>query len=93
MMVNEDQHRENCTKIRGTSNVPGDSSCSQWVEQSAREDVNPHGSRGRAARSRKLTEKVLAYKKETLRERRRKINGRLIRSTAPLRTYFFPVRT
>ena len=46
MMVNEDQHRENCTKIRETSNVPGDSSCSQWVEQSAREDVNPHGSRG-----------------------------------------------
>ena len=31
MMVNEDQHCENWTKIRETS-VPGDSSCSQWVE-------------------------------------------------------------
>ena len=47
----------------------------------------------RAARSRKLTGKGLAYKKETLRERIRKINGRFTRSTAPLGTYFFPVRT
>ena len=31
MMVNEDQHCENRTKIRETS-VPGDSSCSQWAE-------------------------------------------------------------
>ena len=39
MMVDEDQHRETWAKIRETSSVPGDSSCSQWVEQSAREDV------------------------------------------------------
>ena len=32
MMINEDQHRVNWTKIRDTSSVPGDSSCSQWVE-------------------------------------------------------------
>ena len=38
-MVNEDQHRETWTKIRETSSVPDDSSCSQWVEQSAREEV------------------------------------------------------
>ena len=31
MMVNEDQHCEDLTKIRETS-VPGDSSCSQWIE-------------------------------------------------------------
>ena len=37
------------------------------------------GNIGRATRSRNLTEKGLAYKKETLTERRRKINGRLIR--------------
>ena len=43
MMVNEDQHRETWTNIRETSSVPGDSSCSQWVEQSAREDVIRHG--------------------------------------------------
>ena len=34
MMVNEDQRRGNWTKIRETSSMPGDSSCSQWVEQS-----------------------------------------------------------
>ena len=59
--------------------MPGDSSCSQWVEQSAWEDVMRQGNIGRATRSRNLTEKGLAYKKETLTERRRKINGRLIR--------------
>ena len=48
MMVNEDQYQGNWTKIRETSIVPGDSSCSQWVEQSAREVVVPHGSEGRA---------------------------------------------
>ena len=37
------------------------------------------GNIGRATRSRNLTEKGLAYKRETLTERRRKINGRLIR--------------
>ena len=42
VMVKEDQHREPWTKIRETSSVPGDSSCSQWVEQSEREDVIRH---------------------------------------------------
>ena len=59
--------------------MSGDNLCSQWVEQSAREDIIQHGNRGRATRSTNLTEKSLAYKKETLRETRRKINGRLIR--------------
>ena len=42
MMVNEDQHREPWIKIRETSSVPGDSSCSQWVEQSEGKDVIRH---------------------------------------------------
>ena len=69
MMVNKDQHRETWTKIRETLSVPGDSSCSQWVEQSAREGIIRHGNSGRATRSRNPTEKGLAYKKENLRER------------------------
>ena len=79
MMINEDQHQGNWTKIRETSSVPGDSSCSQLVEQRAGEVVVPHGSEGRGTRSRNFTEEGLAYKKETLRERRRKFNSRLIR--------------
>ena len=43
LMVSEDQHRETWTKIREPSSVPGDSSCSQWVEQSAREDIIRNG--------------------------------------------------
>ena len=89
MMVNEDQHLETWTKIRKTSSVPSDSSCSQWVEQSAREDVIRHVSRSRATRSRNLTEKGLAYKKETLRERRRNINGRLIRKYSTIEDLLF----
>ena len=70
-MVNEVQHYETWTKIGETLSVPDDSSYSQWVEQSAREGIIRHGNRGRATRSRTLTEKGLAYKKETLRERER----------------------
>ena len=29
MMINEDQHQGNCTKIRETSSEPGDGTCSQ----------------------------------------------------------------
>ena len=52
--------------------MPGDSSCSQWVEQSAREVVISHGSGCRATRSGNLIEKGLTYKKETFREREEK---------------------
>ena len=69
--------------------MPGDSSCSQWVEQSAWEDVMRQGNIGRATRSRNLTEKGLAYKKETLTERRRKINGRLIRKYRAIEDLLF----
>ena len=89
MMVNEDQYQGNWTKIRETSIVPGDSSCSQWVEQSAREVFIPHGSDGRATISRNLTEKGLAYMKETLREKRRKIDSRLIRKYSTIEDLLF----
>ena len=92
MMVNEDQYRGNCSNIRETSNVPGDSSCLQWVEQSARKVVIPHGSEDRETRSRNLSEKGLAYKKETLRERRRKINRRLIRKYSTIEDLLFSGR-
>ena len=63
MMVNEDLQQGNWTKIRETSSMSGDSSYSQWVEQSAREAVIPHHSEVRGTRSRNLTEKGLAYKR------------------------------
>ena len=92
VIVNKNQHHGNWTKIRKTSSVPGDSSCSQWVEQSAKEVIIPHGREGRATRSRNLTEKCLVYKKETLRERRKNINSRLIRKYFTMKDYL-PVRT
>ena len=78
--MGQDQRDIECT---------GDSLCSQWVEQSAREDVIQQGNIGRATRSRNFTEKGLAYKKETLRERRRKINGRLIRKYSTIEDLLF----
>ena len=89
MMVNEDQYGENWNKIRETSSLPIDSSCSQWVEQRARKNIIPHGSGGRATRSRNLTEKGLEYMKETLRETRRKISGRLIRKYSSVEDLLF----
>ena len=70
--------------------MPGDdNSCSQWVENNGREDVIPDVGEGRSAGSRNLTEKGLAYQKETLRERRRKINGRLIRKYSTIEDLLF----
>ena len=69
MMVNEDLHWENWTKIRETYHMPSDSSCSQWVEKNGREVLIPDVGEGKSTRSMKLTEEGLAYK-ETLRERR-----------------------
>ena len=89
MMVNQDQHWENWTKIRETSSMPGSSSCSQWVEKNGREVAIPDAGEGRSTRSRNLTEKGLEYKKETLRERRRKINGRLIRKYSAIEDLLF----
>ena len=51
--------------------------------------VIPHGSEGRATRSRNLIEKDLAYKRETLRERRRNINSTLIRKYSTIEDLLF----
>ena len=48
-----------------------------------------HGSGGRATRSRNLTEKGLEYMKETLRETRRKISGRLTRKYSTVEDLLF----
>ena len=89
MMVNGDQHLGNWTKIREATSMPGDSSCSQSVEQSAREVVITYGSEGWAAGPRNLTEKGFTYKKETLRKRKRKINSRLIRKCSTIEDLLF----
>ena len=69
--------------------MSGDSSCSQWVEKNGREVVIPDVGEGRSTRSRNFIEKRLAYKKETLRERRRKINGRRIRKYSTIEDLLF----
>ena len=75
---------------RRTFSLLGESNCSKWVNQNvAREDVNGKGGEGRIKTSRNLTAKGLAYKCNILRERRSRINGRLIRKLLPLKTYSF----
>ena len=69
--------------------MPGDSSCSQWVKKNGREVVIPDVGEGRSTRSRNLTEKGLTYKKEALREKRRKVNGRLIRKYSTIEDLLF----
>ena len=69
--------------------MPGDSSCSQWLEQSARGVVILHVSQGRALRSRNLIEKGLTYKKKSLRAERSKINSRLIRKHSTIEDLLF----
>ena len=51
-----------------------------------------HGSEGRATISRNLTEKGLVCKKETLRERRRNINSRLIRKYSTTEDLLFSTK-
>ena len=71
-MIHDDQGR----KIHS---VPDESICSKWVEQSRREAPISENYQEGFKRSRKMTMKGLLHKKNTLRERRRKINSRLIR--------------
>ena len=87
IIINDDQHRGSWTKIRETSSMLR--SCSQWIQQCAREVFIPHGIENRATRYRKLTEKGLAYNKESLRERRSKINSRLIRKYSTIENLLF----
>ena len=78
---------------RQTFSLPGESSCSKWVNQNAsREDVNAECGEGRSKRSRNLTPKRLAYKCNILWERRSRINERLIRKYATIEDLLFSRR-
>ena len=59
-----------------TDSLPGISSCSKWIEQKS---ITYEVVWTRRRRPRNLTEKGVAHKLQTLKEKRRKINGRLIR--------------
>ena len=78
---------------RRTFSLPDESSCSKWVNQNeAREDVNAAGGEVRSKKSRNLAPKELAYKCNILRERRNRINGRLIRKYAVIEEILFSTR-
>ena len=80
MMVNEDHVEKH--QRRETSSLPGTTTtCSRWVEQhGVCNDGVPSGDgQEDHVRQRKPTMKGLEYRKDTLRERRRKVNSRLIR--------------
>ena len=67
---------------RRTNSLPGISTCSRWIEQNA---ITYEGDGTRSRRPRNLTEKGAAYKFQTLKERRRTINGRLIRKYSTIK--------
>ena len=69
MTINDEQHLIHDDQGRETHSVPGESTCSKWVEQSRREAAILDNYQEGFTRSRTLSE----------RERRRKINSRLIR--------------
>ena len=78
---------------RRTFSLPGENSCSKWVNQNAfRKDVNAESGEGRSKRSRNLTPKGLAYKCNILQERRRRVSGRLIRKYATIEDLLFSAR-
>ena len=76
MIINDEQHLIHDDQGREIHSVPDETTCSKWVEQSRREAViSDNYQEG----SRKMAMKGLLHKKNTLKERRRKINSRLIR--------------
>ena len=75
----EEQHLINDDKGREIHSVPDEITCSKWVGKSRREAAISDNCQGGFTRSRKLTVKGFFHKKKTLRERRRKIDSRLIR--------------
>ena len=78
MMTNEEEYLINDDQGREIHSVTDESTCSK-VEQSRRETAILDNCQEGFIRSRKLTMKGLLHKKKTLRERKRKINSRLIR--------------
>ena len=80
MIINDEQHLIHDDQGREIHSVPGESTCSKWVEQSRREAAILDNYQEGFTRSRKMKMKGLLQKKEhSQRERRRKINSRLIR--------------
>ena len=79
MIINDEQHLINDDQGREIHSVPDESTCSKWIEQSRREAAISDNCQEGFTRSRKMTMKGLLQKRNTLRERRRKINSRLIR--------------
>ena len=78
---------------RQTFSLPGENSCSKWVNQNeSREYVNAESGEGRSKRSRNLTPKGLACKCNILWERRSRINGRLIRKYATIEDLLLSTR-
>ena len=71
---------------RRTNSLPGMFTCSKWIEQNA---VTYEEDETRSRRLRQPTEKGAAYRLQTLRERRRKINGRLIRKYSTIEDLLF----
>ena len=67
---------------RRSNSLPGISTCSRWIELNA---ITYEGDGTRSRRPRNLTEKGAAYKFQTLKERRRTINGRLIRKYSTIK--------
>ena len=68
------------------NSLPGISTCSKWIEQNA---ITYEQDGTRSRRPRNPTEKGAAYKLQTLKERRRKINGRLIRKYSTIEDLLF----
>ena len=79
MIINDEQHLINDDQGREIHSVPDESTCSKWDEQSRREAAISDNCQEGFTRSRKTTMKGLLHKKKTIRERRRKINSRLIK--------------
>ena len=72
-----------------TNNLTGISTFSKWIKQ----NVITYEEDGiRIGVPRDLTEKGAAYKLETLKERRRKVNGRLIRKYSTIEDPLFSSR-
>ena len=74
---------------RRTNSLPGISTCSRWIEQNT---ITYEMDGTRSRRPRNLTENRAAYKLQTLKEKRRKINGRLIRKHSTVEDLLFSSR-
>ena len=84
MIINDEQHLIHDDQGREIHSVRDESTFSKGVEQSRREAAISNNYQERFTRSRKMTMKELLHKKNSLNERRRKVNSRLIRKYGTL---------